>query len=86
MLGTSAKAGVAPGGQLQLKVVGADPTAADNVVVLGGRTLTPSSVSLKGGKGSLYVTVPADMPTGATTVSLIAGGEKSAELDLQIVP
>ncbi len=86
LLGTSAKAGVAPGGQLQLKVVGADPTAADNVVVLGARTLTPTSVSLKGGKGSIYVTVPADMPTGATTVSFIAGGEKSAELDLQIVP
>ncbi len=86
LLGSSAKSGVAPGGMLQLKVVGAGPTAADNVVVLGGRTLTPSSVSLKAGKGSLYVTVPGDMPYGPTTVSFLAGGEKSAELDLQIIP
>jgi len=86
LLGHSAKSGVAPGAPLQLKVAGAGLGVAGNTVYLGGRALTPSDSSLKGGKGSLYVNVPADLPVGPTTIYFIADGEKSNALDLSIVP
>jgi parallel beta-helix repeat protein len=86
LLGTSAKTGVAPGAQLQLKVAGAGATAGANSVHLGDRTLTPSSISIKGGKGSLYVAVPADMPAGEATVYFVAAGERSQPLTVQVTP
>jgi len=90
LLGTSAKSGVSPGGLLQLKVVGASGNLARNVIYLGGRALAPDDASLKAGKGSLYVNVPADMPAGPAELYFLRVddevSEKSNIETIQILP
>ena len=89
LLGTSASKGVPRGGVVQLKVVGASDTAADNTIYMDGRALSPDSVSLKSGKGTLNVTVPSDMVVGSVEVYFVRSDsevdEKSNALDMTVV-
>jgi len=66
LLGTSASNGVARGSVLALTVTGASEVVTDNAVYMDGRPLSPDGLSMKGNKGTLYVTVPADMTLGSS--------------------
>ncbi len=89
LAGTSASKGVARGGAMQLKVAGAAQTASHNTVYINGRAVAPDSVSLKGGKGTINVTVPADMIVGTVPVYFVRSdsqvNEKSNPLDISII-
>ncbi len=90
LVGTSGARGVAPGAPLQLKVVGAADASAHNAVYLGGRLLGIDGAALKSGKGTLNVTVPADMPAGTVQVYFVRSDatmdEKSNPLEVQVAP
>ncbi len=64
LLGVSASNGVHQGHELALTVTGASEVLADNTVYMDGRPVAPDSVSMKGQKGMLYLTVPTDMTVG----------------------
>ncbi len=81
----SAGKGIAPGEALELKVIGASRVLGDNTVYLGGRELTPQDGALRGGKGVLVVTVPADMPSGPAWLYFVAGPEKSNAKAIQVL-
>jgi hypothetical protein len=77
---------VTPGAQLKLKVAGADDALANNVVVLNGAPVAIDEGTLRSGRGSLIVTLPAATPAGTSTVQFLCDDEKSNEVSFEVGP
>jgi hypothetical protein len=76
----------AAGGLIELTVVGAEDSAADNVVLIGDAAVEPEGGSLSGGRGLLRARVPAAQPAGKCEVSFIAHGEQSQNATVEVAP
>jgi hypothetical protein len=75
-----------PGAPLTLKVAGAEATLANNVVLLDGQPVTVDGGTLRSGRGSLTITLPASTPAGTSSVLFRCGGEKSNSLTFPVSP
>jgi hypothetical protein len=85
LLGISPKA-PKPGAPLTLKVAGADALLTNNVVRLDGQPVTIAKGTLRSGRGSLTITLPADTPVGTSSVSFRSDGEESNRITFPVAP
>jgi hypothetical protein len=57
-----------------------------NVVLVDGEPVAIDGGTLRSGRGSLTITLPADTPAGTSSVSFRADGEESNRLTFPVAP